>query len=284
MFNDLQLKVMSEKSVLVAHKNLAKLGVFATSFSELDGKPGYSVAVPVYDLSAASAFDAESNNYCGGGNEIGGQLIALDQHLVKSVGITDVEQASTGIRWVGDTATAIAEVLTRGMNDYVFGLLADSAITLSADTPTTKTMVANLYATAEANDIPVNQAVVVLAPTAFASLLGQLDANVYGGSEAIRLGYIDGLYGFKAVVCASNLPDGVNGAIVADNAIGIASRYLFSGTDEAYPETWKATDEDSGVTIGYRRFANLCTGKNYLAGEILFGAKVMLPNKIVKLV
>lgn len=114
-------------------------------------------------------------------------------------------------------------------------------------------------------------------------MLGQLDANVYGGSEAIRLGIIPGLYGFKGFVCTSNLPEGTNGAIICDSAIGVASRYLYPGTKGAYPEAWPVTDED-GFTIGYRRFMDLCTGTNKFAADCLFGAKILQPSKIVRLV
>ena len=93
-FSDLALKAASESAVIAAHKNLAKISLFAKNFSELQGVPGKSIAVPVYDLSAAAAFTAD-NNYGTGGNEIGGELITLDQHLVKSVSITDVEEAET---------------------------------------------------------------------------------------------------------------------------------------------------------------------------------------------
>jgi len=89
-FNDLQLKAASESAVMAAHKNLAKLSLFAKSFSELNDRPGASIAVPVYNLSAAGEFSA-NNNYCGGGNEIDGALITLDKHLVKSVSMSDVQ-------------------------------------------------------------------------------------------------------------------------------------------------------------------------------------------------
>ena len=121
-FSDLALKAASESAVIAAHKNLAKISLFAKNFSELQGVPGKSIAVPVYDLSAAAAFTAD-NNYGTGGNEIGGELITLDQHLVKSVSITDVEEAETDIRWAADTSYALADMLTRGVNDYVFGLI-----------------------------------------------------------------------------------------------------------------------------------------------------------------
>lgn len=245
--------------------------------------PGKSIQVPIYNLSAAAEFDAVNNNYCTDGTEIGAGLISLDKHFVKSVSITDVQEAETGIRWVQDTTVALADTLTRSVNAYVFGLINATNVTLTADTPTTKATVANLYAIAEQNDIPVDRAIVALGPTQFATVLGQLDANVYGGSEAIRLGVIPGLYGFKGFVCTSNLPEGTNGAIIADTAVGIASRYLYPGTEGAYPEVWSATDED-GFTVGYRRFMDLCSGTNKLAGDVLFGASILQPNKIIRLV
>lgn len=282
-FSDLALKAASESAVMAAHKNLAKLSLFAKNFSELQGVPGKSIAVPVYDLSAAAAFVAGTNDYGTGSNEIGGELITLDQHLVKSVSITDVEEAETGIRWAADTAYALADMLTRGVNDYVFGLINATNVELSADTPTTKATVAGLYAIAEGNDIPVDQCIVALKPTQFAGVLSALDYNIYGSTDAIRLGVIPGLYGFKGFVCAPNLPEGVNGAIICDTAVGVASRYLFPGTDGAYPQAWAATD-DSGFTIGYRRFMDLGAGSNKFAADVLFGAKLLQPSKIVRLV
>ena len=105
---------------------------------------------------------------------------------------------------------------------------------------------------------------------------------MYGGSEAIRLGVIPGLYGFKGFVCTSNL-SGCDGAVICDSAIGVASRYVYPGTEGAYPEVWSATDED-GFTIGYRRFMDLATGSNKFAADVLFGASILQPSKIVRLV
>ena len=282
-FSDLALKAASESAVLAAHKNIAKLSLFAKNFRELEGKPGASVAVPVYDFTAAEDFTPGTHDYATGTNEVGGELINLNQHKVKSVSITDVQEAETGISWARDTAGALADTLTRGVNAYVFGLINAETVTQTADTPTTKQTVAGLYATAEANDIPVDRAIVALAPTQFAAVLGMLDANVYGGSEAVKLGLIPGLYGFKGFVCTSNLPNGTNGAIITDSAIGVACRYLAPGTEGAYPEAWAATDED-GFTIGYRSFMDLGTGSNKFAADVLFGAKVLQPTKLVRLV
>jgi hypothetical protein len=238
-FNDLQLKVASESAIIAAHANMAKLNLFAKSYSELNGTPGQSIAIPVYDLSAAAGFVAGSNDYGTGSNEVNGTLLTLDQHLVKSVAITDRQLAETGITWAKDTTAALADILTRGVNQYVFGLLNGAEVTLTSTfANTAKSAVADLYKVAADADIPVDRCVVVLNPTEYAKVLSYLDSNVFGGYDAIRYGYIPNLYGFKGFVCSTFLPEGVKGAIIMDSAIGIASRYLAPATPGAYPEAW----------------------------------------------
>lgn len=122
----------------------------------------------------------------------------------------------------------------------------------------------------------------MLTPTYFAKLLGVLDANVYGSVDAIAAGRIPNLYGFKAVVCAPNMPAGWKGALVDINSVGCAARYL-APMPGAYVNTWQASDV-SGLPIGFREGCDLATGKRYIAGEVLFGAKLLRASGVVKLV
>ena len=283
-FNDLQQKAISEYSVFAAHKNLAKLELFSHTFTELDGRPGESIAVPTYDLSASADFVAGTNDYGTGVNEVGGMLVSLDKHLVKSVAITDKELAYTGISWAKDTAAALAERITRDVNGYVFGLINSTNCPLSAEfDATAKNVVASLYATAEDNDIPVDRCIVVLNPTQYAKVLSLVDYNVIGSGDYVQTGVINGLFGFKSFACSSNLPENAKGAIILDEAMGIASKYLAPITEGAYPEAWAITTE-SGFTLGARRFMNLNTGSDIFAMDALFGAKLLQPNKVVRLV
>lgn len=286
-FSDLQQKAISEYAVIAAHKNLAKLQLFSHTFTELEGRAGESIAVPVYDLSASADFVAGTNDYGTGANEVGGMLVNLDKHLVKSVSISDKNLAYTGINWAKDTGAALADRLTRDVNGYVFGQL--SAATLSDEissyigTNPAKTAVAGLYALAESNDLPVNRCIVALSPTYFSKILGLVDYSMIGSGDYIKTGVIEGLFGFKAFVCTSNLPTGVEGAIILDEAMGVASKYLAPMTDGAYPEAWNIVDE-SGFTLGARRFMNLATGADIFAMDVLMGAKLIQPTKVVKLV
>ena len=282
-FSDLQLKAASESAVMAAHANIAKLALFAHTFTELDGRPGESIAVPVYDLSASGEFVAGTNDYGSGANEVGGMLVQLDKHIVKSISITDKQLAFTGINWVKDSAYALADRITRDVNSYAFGLFNNTNVTLSATLDvSSKTAVANLYKIAADNDIPVDRAIVVLGPTDFAKVLAIVDYNMIGSGDYIKTGVIERLFGFKAFVCSTFLPSGVKGVICLDEAMGVASKYLAPMTPGAYPEAWAATDEN-GFSIGFRRFMNLNTGADNFACDALFGCKLLQKDKCVLL-
>lgn len=283
-FSDLQLKSSVESGIIAAHKNIAKLNLFAKNYSELDGVYGASVGVPVYSLSAGTEFNASTNNYSTTETP-GGVTVSLNKHFVKSVGITDKQESETGLRWLSDASFALADNLTRAVNKEVFSMLSSDSITLSASvTLNSKSAIANLVKTAYDNDIPVDNAVVVLTPENYASVLAQLDSSVFGGDEAVRYGYVPNLYGFAGFVCSANIPDALSadGFIIAKDAIAIANRYLPSYTEGTYAQTWKATT-DEGFSIGYRQFGDAATGNNILACDVLFGCAIVQPTKIVKL-
>lgn len=278
-FSDLKLKVMSESALQAIYPELVRLQDFCHTYSELEDRPGASIVIPTYDLSAADEFDAESNNYGSGVNEIKAAHVTLDKHFVKSIAVTDRDLADTGIQFVKDGAAGIASVIGRTLNKYVFDMINETNITtVSAWTCSSKAKTTELYGIAADNGLDVGDSVVVLNPTEYAKFLTYVDYMQYGGPEAIRYGYIPGYAGFKSVVCSTNLGDGINGAIINRNTIGIASRYL-APLAGAYPQTWKATDPNSGFTLGFRLFADLKSGTRYLAGEALVGAGIFYGGK-----
>ena len=281
-FSDLAIKVSAEKSIEVMHAAMAPLSLFAHDYTELDGRKGEAIAVPVINLSASGEFDPDTNNYCAGGNLPDGQLVTLNHHFVQSASITDRQLAATNFNWLGDLASAQARQLGRDVNKAVMQMFNDSNITLSATLDvTSKEAIASLVKTAADNDINPADAIVILGPADFYKILSKLDSSAYGGTEAIRDGYISGLYGFYGFVQSTFLPAGVKGVIVSRDAVGLASRYLEPMAD-AYTDTWRATDGDMAI-IGFRVFGKPCSGQRYVAAECLFGCKILLPNKIVLL-
>lgn len=282
MFSDLAMKVAAEKSIEAMHAAMAPLSLFAHDYTELDGRKGEAIAVPVINLSASGEFDPDTNNYCAGGNLPDGQLVTLNHHFVQSASITDRQIAATNFNWLGDLAAAQARQLGRDVNKAVMQMFNTTNITLSATLDvTSKEAIASLVKTAADNDINPADAIVILGSADFYKVLSKLDSNVYGGTEAIRDGYISGLYGFYGFVQSTFLPAGVKGVIVSRDAVGLASRYLEPMAD-TYSDTWRATDGDMAI-IGVRVFGQKCSGMRYVASECLFGCKILQKDKIVLL-
>ena len=282
----LQLKIAAEKAIETAHKAIAPLKDFAISFNAAETLKGSAVRVPVFNVGDAAEFDAESNNYEGSTQGVTGVDVNLNNHLVKSVFYTDRDFVECDVNFFEGAGKAIATVLAKGDVDQVAGLINSTNVSASAQMTianwATKNTVANLYKIADDNDMYPGECVLLVSPAAFASLLSMLDANVYGGDEAIKEGYISGLYGFKSVIMCNALGSGMTGAIVHSEAIGIAGRVLPADA-AAYTEVGTITDEHTGLTIGFRRFSNPATGKRYLAGEMLYGAQLLQPTKVVRL-
>lgn len=283
-FSDLQMRTTSDFALQTLYAKLAPIKDFAHNFRDLEDRKGASIVIPVFNLSAAADFDADTNNYCNGQTEMDAATVNLSSHLVKQFMYTDRDVAETEVQWFRDVGYATGDAIGRGIYNTVIGLLNDTNVTLTAESDlSAKSDFAGLVDTTYANQLDIGNTVLMLGPTYFANLLGTLDAYVYGGPEAIRGGYVPGLYGFKSVVCAPGLAAGWKGALVDANSIGIASRYL-APMAGAYVDAWKASDPNSGLTIGYRSFANLCTGRRYLDAEVLFGAKIIRNSGIVKIV
>ena len=281
-FTDLQMKTTSEFALQSLHAKIAPIMDFSHSFRELEDRVGAAVVVPSFTLTDAAEFNAESNNYFSGTKDVVGETINVDSHLVKSCMYTDRDVVETDVQFARDYGIGIGDCIGRAIYNKVIGLLNDVNVTKTANIGgTAKINFADLFATVYAQGLDIDQTVLMLTPEYFAKLLGALDANVYGGDEAIRGGRIAGLYGFKAVVCTSYLPAGTIGAIIPYNTIAIVSRTNKPAVD-GYVATWTAETED-GFSLGYRVFEHLCYGKMFLGADVLMGAKIV-QDGIVRLV
>ena len=118
-----------------------------------------------------------------------------------------------------------------------------------------------------------------LAPDYYNALLSLLDANILGTGDAIRTGYIGGLYGFKAVVQLKDLPEGVKGAIIPAYCVAVASRAFPVGDEGAYSEYGTVTDE-YGFTLTVTRHGSAAKAKGFINVLSLWGAALVQPDKI----
>ena len=282
-FNDLQMMTTSEFALQSLHAKIAPIMDFSHSFRELEDRVGAAVVVPSFTLTDAAEFNASTNNYFSGTKDVVGETINLDSHLVKSCMYTDRDVVETDVQFARDYGIGIGDCIGRAIYNKVIGLLNDTNVTKTATIAgTAKVNFADLFATVYDNNLDIDQTVLMLTPEMFAKLLGTLDANVYGGDEAIRGGRIPGLYGFKSVVCTPGLASEWKGCLADVNSIGCAARYLAPMTG-AYVNAWQESDESSGMPIGFREGCDLATGYRYIAGEVLFGAKIIRPTGLVSL-
>ena len=282
-FSELQQDTISNFALQNLHAKIAPIIDFSHSFRELEDRVGAAVVVPSFTLTDAAEFNASTNNYFSGTKDVVGETINLDSHLVKSCMYTDRDVVETDVQFARDYGIGIGDCIGRAIYNKVIGLLNDTNVTATATLAgTAKINFADLFATVYEKNLDIDQTVLMLTPEMFAKLLGTLDANVYGGDEAIRGGRIPGLYGFKSVVCAPGLASQWKGCLADVNSIGCAARYL-APMAGAYVNTWQKSDESSGMPIGFREGCDLATGYRYIAGEVLFGAKIIRPAGLVSL-
>lgn len=283
-FSDLQQKVTSDFALQTLYARLAPIRDFAHNFRDLEDRKGASIVVPVFNLSAATDFDADSNNYCNGNTEVDAATVNLSSHLVKQFMYTDRDVAETEVQWFRDVGIATGDAVSRGIYNTVIGLFNDTNVTLSVESDLSSADDYSQLGTAVYDkELDIGRTVLMLAPQYYFKLASLLPAFAYGSPEAIQNGNIPNYLGFKSVVCAKGLPAGWKGALADADSVGIAGRWL-APMAGAYVDAWKASDPNSGLTVGFRSFANLCTGRRYLDCEVLFGAKIIRPNGIVKIV
>lgn len=280
-FSDLQMKTTSEFALQALHARVPFITDFAHNFRELEDRVGAAVVVPNFALNAAAEFDASTNNYFSGQKEVVGETVNLNSHIVKSCMYTDRDVAETDVQFARDYGIGIGDCLGKAVYEKVIGLLNDTSVTKSATMAgTAKLDFAGLFKAVYDNDLDISETALLLTPDMFAKLLGTLDANVYGGTEAIRGGRIPGLYGFKSVICATGLATDWKGALVDVNSVAMAGRYL-APMAGVYAATWQASDDRSGLPIGFREGCDLATGRRYIAGEVLFGCALVRPTGVV---
>ena len=286
----------ADTAILAARKALAKAKYFTTDFSADAVQPGSTMKIPVF-AATAETFDADNANYEHSTGSVTWASVTFGNHVKGTYEFTDRDftLAPMGSFWknAGDDA---GRAIAASIMGTVGGLINKTNIPKTGTGTAanevvfsvTKANLAGLRDKCAAAGIDPGQCALLLNPAQFAAALALLDANVYGGSEAIRNGVVEGLYGFAAVVECTTLTTTATeyllGAIIPKDGLAIAGRVVPVGSPSAYQEIGTTTDEDSGLVLGLRRHGNPATGSNFLNVEALFGAAIVQPGKCIRLV
>lgn len=252
--------------------NLAKLG--ATDFSDgapgVEIKPGATIKVPVSSVAAASAFNAETNNYRTGGSTSWAELTAT--HYLQGFDLkgTDIDEGANAAkikqlfsRRAGAGIALAAHNVAKAALD---GATASTGVTLPA-APTIAQYVAlggSLSWLDKASAVlAVNGAEAGLIKGAF------FDKGVSGDEAALAkyMGFQDivvipGLTARACVVPASSM--GFIGRVPA-----IIARYVEAGAE---------TDPETGLSVGIVVADDQDLNRQIVNGDLWFGATVLSAN------
>ncbi len=287
--SDIAIKKASDSAIFGLQRHIGAFSLFAKNFSPAQGEKYSGVAIPVYSLTSAADFAEGTNDWGTGADDVDGAVVNLSKHFIKTIALPDtgiattdgVGNGETELNFIADGSRAIGDVLGTAASKYVFGMFTSTNVTAEATMPDDKAGFAGLLKVCDDNGVDPFDCVLVLDPEHYGSLLACLDANVYGGEEAIRNGYVPNVYGFKGVVMTGYLPEGVLGVIVPRASFGVVSR-VNTPAINGYSNTWTVEDAN-GLSIGMRVYEDLSKGKAMLGGDLLIGAKV-LADKAIRLV
>lgn len=293
---DPSLVFAANKALIAAHPAIAKVTQFATDFSADAAQPGDTMKVMVFDTAAATAYDASSNNYGTVNGTLAGVSVTFASHVKKTYAYNPTDHLKVNPSVWNRRGEAAGVAISRAIERTVAGLIIatnvpktspGSAANESVLSSITKANLAKLRGKCDATGADPASTVLVLNPTNFAEMLALFDANIYGGTEAIRQGVVEGLYGFKAVMqlpLSSDASEKLVGALIPAEALVVGGRTIPADDVGDGAECGFTTDETSGLTVGTYAFVDHTTREHKFTMEALFGAKIIQPTACVRLV
>lgn len=280
----------SKRALKVLPAQLNFLSAFSTDLSgELIG-PGKSVEVPLVKMDEAGTFVRTGENANNFARPVGDP---------KTVTVTIGDPIITGFAVTADQASKINKVWWEGKADLNMTSVAASASTavtglvtednfskavtnIGASTDFAKKGVARIASQCEKKGLRVKFSTLALSGEYFYNLLAGLDANVYGGTEAIRNGVIPGLFGFGKVMLMHGLT--TPGFVCEPSAIAFASRGFRPADDKPYRAIREIKDPESGLTLTLVEYGDGPTGDLSESVTTRIGAAVGDADALVRLV
>jgi hypothetical protein len=311
-----ELAFAANTSILKAQRALRKVSMFATDFSAEAAQLGSTMMVQFFDDGEADNYDEETNNYGHADGSSSMVPVTFTNHPKKTFALkpTDTLESVNGQKFFTGAGEAIGRAVSRAIFKAVSAQINSTNIKTEGEDVATdaagrktgtllsfgdwneavfgngafskKVVATQCRGYCDAAEIDAGECVLMLNAKAYGEVLADLDAHAYGGTEAIRSGMIEGLFGFGAVMENDLLLKNENlvGAIVPRNAIGVAGRTVPILNPHLVIDSGTVTDEGSGLTLTFRRIGDANTDRTAMTGEALFGAKLLQPTKIVRIV
>jgi len=285
-FSSPGLAKATTEALIAAQPELNVARLFANDMSGEFADWGTTVKVPLISASTEE-FDISSADYEHSAGGISYASVVLNKQPKATFEFkgADLLEAPNAPYW-NKVALSGANAVKKSISTGIGKLFKSASCTGGKVTvaSVTKANIAKLRAECVGR---IGETVLALDPTYFADLLALLDSNVYGGDQAIKQGYIPGLYGFKAVVPMYDLPTAagdseavdIKGALIPQDAIAFASRAVPVAEPQSYHEFGVAED-DFGFAITTMRHGSAAKGKAFLNMTSLWGAAIVKGSEI----
>ena len=241
--------------------NIAKL--FAYDMSDEFADYGTTVKVPVATATASelALTGGSINDYETDSGSINYKNVVLNHQpkaTFKAPKAADFE-APNAPYW-GRMTSALVNAIDGNISTVLGGLFTTTACTGGKVVlaSVTKANVANLIASCAGR---VGSTVLALNPVNYAALLSLLDAS-----------------GFKAVIQLKDLPEGVTGVLIPQDAVAVAARKTIKD-EEGFIEAGTVMDEN-GFPITITRHFSAAKRDMFLNADVLWGAALVQPTKV----
>ena len=224
-------EIYSKRFLAALQRALAALQAFSTSFSDEARETGESVKVPLISPDTVAAWNATSNNFVRTSATLKEIAVELTERIIAGFAITGEQMANFRPNWwegkadmnaaeVSDTILAAVAALVTAEN-YGDAAADKQAVTLASFG---RKAVAQIRAAAVNRKMRIARSALCLNPDFFSALLGDLDANTYGGRDAVVSGTLPGVLGFRAIVEVPQLS--IPGFVCHPDAIAVATRRI----------------------------------------------------------
>jgi hypothetical protein len=282
-------EIYSKRFLQGLQRALALLKAFSTSFSDEAREIGEGVKCPLVSADTVAAWNATSNNFVRTTAAPRDISVTLSSRLIAGFAITSEQMANFHPNWWEGKADANAEAVADEILAAVAALVTADAY---GDTAADKTAVslatfgrksiAGIRAAAVKRKMRTARSVLCLKPDFFSALLGDLDANVYGGRDAIVGGTIPGLLGFRAI-CELPQYEGP-GFLCHPSAIAVASRKVPLADEGPYKLVKEIVEPETGLVLTNVVLAHGPDGSLNNSVTALYGVDVGDEGALLRLV
>jgi hypothetical protein len=286
---DTALQIYSNKMIAALKRKLAPVFAFSLDLSDEAVQKGGTVQVPLISAATADDFNVTTNNYKATDGSLTAKTVTIDKRKLAKFGVSDDQNAKFKPSWWEGKAAACVNAVGAACLADIYALItaanfgdlaADKlAVTLAGFK---KAGVGAIRAAAVAKGLSPSASALCLNPDFYSALLADLDSASYGGTEAIRTGIIPNLLGFGKII---EVPDFTGpGFVCHPDAIAVANRYLAPVDPASYSEVGSVTDEDSGLTVGIRKYGDPDTGLLSVSAELAYGCDVGAADALLRLI